>query len=189
MPRYSFVRQNKRIEQWECEQLLVGQSEEMKAIIALLYLTGARISEILLLTPRNITDLEDEVKITVISKKRKKGKKEKGKPYEHTRTLTFKKDSPFINHVLDFSLDCVMGFGLDEKMFRLSRQLVGYYIWKVSKTVSPHCFRHSRLQKLADKGASTKQIQHFAGHASITSSEPYIEGSEALIAPTKEMIE
>ena len=188
MPRYSFVRQNKRIEQWECEQLLEGQDAEMKAIIALLYLTGTRISEILPITPRCIKDIETEVKITVISLKRRKGK-QRGKPYQHTRTLTLKHDAPFLNHVLDFSLDCTMGEGLDTKMFRLSRQLVGYYLWKKSRTVSPHCFRHSRLQKLADKGATARQIQSFAGHASVSSSDVYIESSEALISPTRDMID
>ena len=201
----------------------------MKAIIAILYLTGARISEILAMTPRCVNDLETEVKLRIMSLKRRKEKyvlrcNKCGTSYKvrrrfaitpspnlkckvcaskdyaisqktpkssaiADRILTVKKDAPFLNFVLDFSIDCTMGEGLDAKMFRVSRQLVGYYLWKHSKTVSPHCFRHSRLQKLADKGATARQIQSFAGHASVSSSDPYIESSEALISPTKEMID
>lgn len=191
MPKYSFVRQNKRIEQPECEELLRGQSKEMKAIISLLYLTGARISEVLALTPSSfvLSKSTSEVKITILILKRRKGRRKGTEPYRHTRTLTFSRSAPFMNHVMNYVRESRLILHPEGRLFSISRQLVGYYIWKVSKIIAPHSFRHSRLQKLADKGATARQIQAFAGHASITSSDAYVEASEALIAPTKDLID
>jgi len=227
MPRYNFVRSNKRIEEWEVRQLLDGQDYEMSCIISLLYLTGARISEILTMKPTDVVISDDEIKITVTTLKRKKKtfslkcricgnqqrvpkkylhKRENLKckictlqdyeiiypkmreSYLHTRALFFNPDAPFMEYVRDYVIDCGMQYKPEKKLFRLTRQLVGYYIWKNSKIISPHSFRHSRLQKLADAGATSRQIQAFAGHVSVSSSDPYIESSEAQVRPTKELI-
>lgn len=229
MPRYNFVRSDKKISLEETKELMLDQGEDIRCIIALLYLTGARVSEVLALKVGSFDFSGHEVKIMVNTLKRKKlsfslkcnicgnrqrvprkylrrrenlkcaicsmqdytviAPNKKDSYYIHSRPLFFNHDAPFIPEIRKYVDEYTKVFGRDDKLFGLSRQLVGYYIWKRSKIVSPHCFRHSRLQKLADAGLSARAIQKFAGHVSISSSDPYIEASEAMLKPTKDFID
>jgi len=174
MPKYKFKRQDKRIEETECAYLINSMpSFQLKAIIATLYVTGARISEILALTPRDIRVNRKEklIEINIISLKRKEKEE---KPFPTARPLSFNKDTPFIKLLTNYVKD----HKTQDKLFYISREMVWYHIKKASESCSPHIFRHSRLQKLADLGATAHQIRMFAGHKKLGSSISYIESSK-----------
>lgn len=183
MPKYSFKRQDRRINFAEVSQLVDNMHTlELKAIIAALYLTGARISEVLQLKTNNIIKKDKDVTIILVSLKRRGNSSSKP-----TRSLTFEEDAKLMNYLLDYK--DFMERKRIKRMFKLSRQMVWYHIRQHTDVISPHCFRHSRLQQLADAGAGSHRLRSFAGHAKLETSTTYVESSSALLEPLKKLID
>lgn len=184
MPKYKYKRQDKRIEHSECNYMILAMpTDKLRALISILYISGGRISEVLRLKPENIViNRKDKtVKILMISLKR--GKSDKGS--QEARPLIFNLNTPFMDIFLESCKKTKKG----EEIFKdLDRFKVWYYIHKANKFCSPHMFRHSRLQKLADSGATAYQIRSFAGHSKLDSSLSYIQASEFTLKPLKDMI-
>lgn len=185
MPIYKFQRSEKRIEQKETNLIILSMpTEELKAVVSLLYISGARISEILSLRRENIIEDIESIQINIISLKQKKKKRETFY-IQNERPLTFRRDTPFMNYILEY----IKGVPKSEKLFNVTRFQVWYYIKRANMFCSPHCFRHSRLQRLADLGATAHQIRMFAGHSKIDSSVSYIESSSRSLKPLKELVD
>lgn len=153
---------------------------EMRAILAFLYVSGARISEVLILRVRDVIVDGSDVKVTVATLKRGKS----GSPITLTRDLVFTTTTPYINLFIDHWLYAKKEmeenpdlYDKDLYLFDSNRKQVWYYIHKVNDYCSPHIFRHSRLQKLADLGASAHEIRLWAGHKRVETSTRYIEQS------------
>lgn len=181
MPEYKFKRQSRRIELSEASDLISSMpTQEFKAVISILYLSGARISEVLSLAPAHVrVDKKDNtVYVRFITLKRK-DRKRKISFIPHERNLPFSLDSPFI----DIFLDYVRSIENEEKLFSMSRVTVWKYIKKFNEFISPHSFRHSRLQKLADSNVSAHIIRMWAGHSKLDSSTQYIESSASALKP------
>ena len=186
MPAYKYTRLDKRIEIEEAKAIIDSlEAEDMRVIVALLYLTGARVSEVLALTSYAVKIGHKEVEITVPSLKRPDIKK--AGAFLPSRPLTFKRDAPFMD-IIARHVKHVRRIKVD-KLFTYKRFKVWYELKKVTQKCSPHSFRHSRLQKLADLGATQSQIKAFAGHSRLDSSTAYIEASKVLIAGVKDLIE
>ena len=145
-----------------------------KAILETLYSCGLRVSE---LTTLKISDLffdEGFIKITG------KGNKQRFVPIgKSTQKYIEIYKNECRNH---FSIQK----GFEDTLFlnRRGRQLTRAMIFtiikdlakeiKLTKTISPHTFRHSFATHLLENGADLRSIQLMLGHESITTTEVYM---------------
>jgi len=234
MPFYKYRRDDKRIEQKEIDTMLSKtERQQIKALVSIAYLSGARISEIILLRPKdvNIKDKDIAIRLTTLKRskyivkclkcrsgsktrlskykdkwlricgkcghkkevdilKEKELRSRKTKPYTETRILTFKRNNKYVKLFENYVI-ATLKLELDDevKLFTLSRQLANYYLKNLNENVSPHAFRHSRFQKLADHGATAIQLKAFGGWKKMETVMKYVEASKLQTEPLKEMIE
>lgn len=128
-------------------------------ILALLYDTSARSSEILNL---NISDIRLEEKYIILTGK---GNKKRIVPItENTKELIIKyiKENPQ-NTVLFPNTT----YGLIRYLFKKVNKIIE------GKNITPHTFRRTRATHLLDKGVNIIYIKELLGHASITTTEKY----------------
>lgn len=137
-----------------------------KFIVAVLYITGARPSEIRELKRQDISVTDDEVIITL--KTLKLGATEKF--IIRDRTLTFsRRETPFIDHVIKYWETA------PEKLIPISLRRVEQIIDHLSQNqFCPYHFRHTRLTKLARQGATIDELMYWKGASSHQSVAPYL---------------
>ena len=142
------------------------------AIIETLYSCGLRVSE---LTNLRFTNLFfDEGFIRVDGK----GSKQRLVPISD---VAIKK----INNYLEHRNKLIAKKGSEDYVFiskrgtAISRITVFYYVKKyteeagITKTISPHIFRHSFATHLLERGANIRHVQAMLGHEKITTTEIY----------------
>jgi len=144
-----------------------------KAWITLLWLTGARPSEILQLTKNDITIEPDKIHFHIKTLKLKKS----GDFIVEKRTLSLKlsSDNKFIINIskhLSRLRDESKLFQFDRKTGYNIIQRLGYETIGIS--LCPYNFRHSRLTLLAEKGASLEELMRFKGSRTVQSVRPYL---------------
>lgn len=200
MPRYAYKRADKRIEQSELEGMLFKtNSEKIRALIAALYISGARISEVLNMKLKDFKFKDNgDLEINIITLKRDRGNK---LPYQEHRRLILAKGTPFLHILVGYyrKLKDSCRFIPEEEMLEKklfwfcpkaasNRTAVNRILKKLNPVISPHAFRHSRCQKLADNGATAIQIKAWTGHKKLDMISEYIENSSRLVEPLKNMI-
>ncbi len=144
-----------------------------KAILETMYSCGLRVSEIINLQLSCL--FFNDGYIRVIGK----GDKERLVPIGHDAIK-------FINIYRDTDRKkIVLKKGFDDYLFlnnrgtTLSRVMVFYIIKdlakkaKITKSISPHTFRHSFATHLVEGGANLRAVQEMLGHESITTTEIY----------------
>lgn len=140
-----------------------------RAIVELMYSTGARVSEIVNL------DL-DEVDDSGLMRVRGKGSKERLVPVGSYAKAA-------LDAYLVRSRPTLATRGMARALFlnmrgnRLSRQSIWEIIQKAAagleKEVSPHSLRHSFATHLLEGGADVRVVQELLGHASVTTTQIY----------------
>ena len=140
-----------------------------RAIVELMYSTGARVSEIVSL------DL-DEVDDSGLMRVRGKGSKERLVPVGSYAKAA-------LDAYLVRSRPALAAKGVARALFvnqrgnRLSRQSIWEIIQKAAvgleKEVSPHSLRHSFATHLLEGGADVRVVQELLGHASVTTTQIY----------------
>lgn len=143
-----------------------------RAILELLYATGARISE---LTALNLDDLLDPTMVRLFGK----GSKERVVPVGSFAQRA-------ISTYLVRSRPALMGKGkgtsalfLNQRGSRLSRQSAWQIISdtanqaKISGEISPHTLRHSFATHLLEGGADVRVVQELLGHSSVATTQIY----------------
>ena len=144
-----------------------------RAILELMYSTGARVSEVVGL------DL-DEVDDSGLLRVRGKGSKERLVPVGSYAKLA-------LDAYLVRSRPVLIGQGsgkgssqslfLNQRGTRLSRQSIWEIIQKAAAgtglKVSPHSLRHSFATHLLEGGADVRVVQELLGHASVTTTQIY----------------
>ena len=140
-----------------------------RAILELMYSTGARVSEVVNL------DL-DEVDDWGLMRVRGKGSKERLVPVG-----SFAKQA--LDAYLVRSRPVLSAKGASRSLFlnqrggRLSRQSIWEIIQKAAEglgiEVSPHSLRHSFATHLLEGGADVRVVQELLGHASVTTTQIY----------------
>lgn len=181
MPNYKFKREDLTSKK-EIEEILAKSDEPwFRALIAILYLYGCRVSEALKLKRKDIWfDGEFLVLSIPLLKKRKKTK-----VYEDRHVLKIYKNAPFIGEVLKY-LD---GKDPEALLFPFTRQWVWAKIKERKKDVSPHIFRHDRLTKLAMMGASEYVLVDWAGWADSRPAQSYVRKTGRMAAQFADKIE
>jgi integrase/recombinase XerD len=143
-----------------------------RAILELLYATGARISE---LTALNLDDLLDPTMIRLFGK----GSKERVVPVGSFAQRA-------IGAYLVRSRPALIGKGkgtpalfLNQRGSRLSRQSAWQIISdaadqaKIAGEISPHTLRHSFATHLLEGGADVRVVQELLGHSSVATTQIY----------------
>lgn len=185
----------------EIEQTLPKFKDPMlQALIALLFLTGARIKEVVgktytsdLYTPDDKTIKEkkklESKNITITNLKVYLKKKnfdfdpdqypdyvvvklpnEKRKEGVQYKNIPYSK-SDSLNKYINQHLDTLKD---EDMVFPITRQKVLYEIKKIEPLWFNHLIRHSRLSELASKGASDQQLTQFAGWSDSRPSKQYV---------------
>lgn len=142
------------------------------AIIETLYSCGLRVSEVANLKFTNLFFDEGFIRVDG------KGSKQRLVPISD---IAIKK----INNYLNYRKTLEAKKGSEEYVFisrlgtPISRITIFYYIKKyteeagITKTISPHIFRHSFATHLIERGANIRVVQAMLGHEKITTTEIY----------------
>lgn len=150
-----------------------AEGRRNKAIIAVLYACGLRVSE---LTGLRLSGLFlDEGFVRVIGK----GDKERLVPIGQEAVRLLSHYIRYDRTQLSVQAGCEDVVFLNRRGGRLSREMVFMMIRQtaglagMTKPVSPHSFRHSFATHLVEGGADLRAVQEMLGHASITTTEIY----------------
>lgn len=149
--------------------------ERNKAILEVMYSCGLRVSEVTNLLISNLFFEDDFVKVSG------KGDKERLVPIGSSaqkQILIYK------NEVRNLQIDKTSKENgdilfLNQRGGKLSRVMIFNIVKKqteiagISKTISPHSFRHSFATHLVEGGADLRAVQEMLGHESITTTEIY----------------
>lgn len=140
-----------------------------RAIVELMYSTGARVSEIVGL------DL-DEVDDSGLMRVRGKGSKERLVPVGSYAKAALDAYLVRSRPVLS-ARGSARALFLNQRGARLSRQSIWEIIQRAAeglgKEVSPHSLRHSFATHLLEGGADVRVVQELLGHASVTTTQIY----------------
>jgi integrase/recombinase XerD len=152
-----------------------------KAILELLYSTGARVSEIVGINLNDISMMKSESSEVRVIKLRGKGSKERIVPMGRFSVKAL--DDYLVrvrpNLLARNSKNKSDALFLNQRGSRISRQSA----WQIvvdsakrcglSEGISPHVFRHSFATHLLDGGADIRVVQELLGHASVTTTQIY----------------
>jgi integrase/recombinase XerD len=153
-------------------------SSRDKALVELLYATGARVSELINLNTLDISTVDTEVGTTTTVKLKGKGGKERVVPIGSFAVAA-------VNDYLVRSRPSLLKVSTQKALFlnqrggRLSRQSAWNLVVKaaeragLSDQVTPHSMRHSFATHLLDGGADIRVVQELLGHSSVTTTQIY----------------
>jgi integrase/recombinase XerD len=149
-----------------------------RALLELLYGSGARISELLNLDLVDVHQFAETETETL--KLRGKGGKERIVPLGRFASAALRDYLVRVRPQLAAkSIRPTNALFLNRKGTRLSRQSAWQFIFDAAKSagidakVSPHVFRHSYATHLLDGGADIRVVQELLGHASVTTTQIY----------------
>ena len=152
-----------------------------RAILELLYSTGARVSEIVGINVNDISIMNSDSAEVRVIKLRGKGNKERIVPMG---SFSVKALDDYLvrvrpNLLSKNSRNKSDALFLNQRGSRISRQSA----WQIvvdsakkcglSEGISPHVFRHSFATHLLDGGADIRVVQELLGHASVTTTQIY----------------
>lgn len=151
-----------------------------RALIELLYGTGARVSEIINLDISDVAQFNADGVIVETIKLVGKGSKERFVPLgsfaSHALSDYLLRLRPILSEKSKAKSRALF---LNQRGTRLSRQSAWQFVVDIAASVgledivSPHVFRHSYATHLLDGGADIRVVQELLGHASVTTTQIY----------------
>ena len=151
-----------------------------RAIVELLYASGARVSELIALDISDVVSVASEADMVTTLKLRGKGGKERIVPMGSFAKSAI--DDYLIRirpGLLEKAGKSTHALFLNARGTRISRQSVWQIVLDAAKAagitqdVSPHTFRHSYATHLLDGGADIRVVQELLGHSSVTTTQIY----------------
>ena len=142
-----------------------------KALLEILYATGARISEVLALVVDDIAETRDFIKVTG------KGDKQRVVPVGGAAQRAL--EAYLVRGRPALSAGKSHAVFLNKRGGALSRQSAWTIIKDAAsragldKEISPHTMRHSFATHLLEGGADVRTVQELLGHASVTTTQIY----------------
>lgn len=142
-----------------------------KALLEVLYATGARISEVLALVVDDIAETRDFIKVTG------KGDKQRVVPIGGAAQRAL--EAYLVRGRPALSAGKSHAVFLNKRGGALSRQSAWTIIKDaasragIDKDISPHTMRHSFATHLLEGGADVRTVQELLGHASVTTTQIY----------------
>lgn len=153
--------------------LSTAEGHRNKAIIEVMYGCGLRVSEAVNLRLSNLYFTENYIRIIG------KGDKERLVPIGQTAQKAINLYIEGQRQQLKIKKGEEDFVFLNRRGTRLTREMIFMMIKKtaeeagVTKTISPHTFRHSFATHLVEGGADLRAVQEMLGHESITTTEIY----------------
>ena len=151
-----------------------------RALLELLYSSGARVSELIGINIADIATVDSEDGVITTIKLRGKGAKERIVPLGSFATKAIDDYVVRIRPSLaEKNASKDVALFLNTRGGRLTRQSAWNIVLKaaqatgISEKVSPHVFRHSYATHLLDGGADIRVVQELLGHASVTTTQIY----------------
>jgi integrase/recombinase XerD len=152
-----------------------------KAILEILYSSGARVSEVVGMNLADIYEMDSEGAQIRTLKLRGKGGKERIVPMG---SFSVKALDDYLVRVRPMLLSKGVksksdALFLNQRGTRISRQSAWQLVVDsakragLSEGISPHVFRHSFATHLLDGGADIRVVQELLGHASVTTTQIY----------------
>jgi len=173
MPTYK-IDINRIIEADEVKDMMARlPNPRDRALLSFFYLTGARPCEAIDMRGQDVTITD-----TYVAMRIRTAKKGKAKGFDPAkRTLEFPVDAPFIDEFVSYAKTKV-----GEQLFWVfSPRRVRQIITKASKNskesppkLCPYSFRHSRMTKLCNEGASLTELMYWKGSKEAKSVSSYI---------------
>ncbi len=163
----------------EIEAILNGidlskpEGHRNKAIIEVMYGCGLRVSEVVNLRISNLHFQENYIRIIG------KGDKERLVPIGHTAQNAILLYMEGVREHIKIKKGEEDFVFLNRRGARLTREMIFMMIKQaaetagITKTISPHTFRHSFATHLVEGGADLRAVQEMLGHESITTTEIY----------------
>lgn len=168
MPKLRFQRNKITYEETK-DMIERAKSLRNKAMIALLYLTGARISEILSVKREDFV-VDEKKKMIIVNISVEK----RGENWVHSVPMGF--NAPFMTYIARW-LDA-NNSGL---LFPIGRIRAWRIVHQLNSDVWPHAFRRNRGNRLIDKGASPHELMTWMGWKSISTADNYITRTSSRI--------
>jgi integrase/recombinase XerD len=151
-----------------------------KAILELLYSSGARVSELIGINMNDLSTIETADGVITTLKLRGKGSKERIVPLGSFAAKAIENYLVRVRPDLAAkSSKTTSALFLNSRGSRISRQSAWQMVLDaaeaagVTEHVSPHVFRHSYATHLLDGGADIRVVQELLGHASVTTTQIY----------------
>ena len=155
-----------------------GSGIRDRAIIELLYASGARVSELIKLDIDDVAEVSLDEKKTMTIKVRGKGGKERFIPVGSFAQAALSQYLVRIRPML-LTNSRERALFLNSHGGRLTRQSAWNIVVEAAERcglagkVSPHSLRHSFATHLLDGGADVRVVQELLGHASVTTTQIY----------------
>lgn len=149
-----------------------------RALVEVLYSTGARVSEIVELNLADLSTISSGSESVTTIKLRGKGGKERIVPIGSFAVTALENYLTRCRPTL-IKNSTQKSFFLNQKGGRLTRQSAWSIVIKAAERagikdqVSPHSMRHSFATHLLDGGADIRVVQELLGHASVTTTQIY----------------
>ncbi|MFL0799457.1 MAG: site-specific integrase [Agarilytica sp.] len=151
---------------------------KFRLILDLMWSTGARISEVLALTPSSFVDDGFDYGVILKTLKQRAGRTSKA-----TLQRSSKRYVPIVDATLQDRIQSYLwagGFRKNARIFQVSRQTVNRHINQIFEkvggapfSISSHTFRHSFAIHLLLHGRPLKYVGQLLGHRSVDSTEIY----------------
>jgi integrase len=162
----------KTIEKSEVLRMLKEENEpEMKAVISVLIITGARVSEVLMLKGKDITADEKYIYFNMRVLKKRNDK-------EKRIIRKVPKENIFINYLRKWIND-YNSFDRDDLIFMYSRKKVWQKIKKLNPEISPHTFRHTLATWMLDK-VDMRTAQEWFCWTNLNTAQVYTHPKDAI---------
>jgi integrase/recombinase XerD len=155
----------------EVEALIEAATEEThRALVRLLYLTAARISEALALRWRDLTPLDEGGEAHIVGKGRKR--RNVFIPPALWNDLHAMRGAADDNNNLFPAIDRSKALVICKKLAKAA---------KIDKNVTPHSLRHAHISHALKNGATVVEVRDQAGHANLgtTSLYAHVSGQKA----------
>ena len=142
-------------------------------LVKVLYRTGARIDEALMLKPSDINLATNSIRLMTL----KQGKDRNGNRKEKYRVLSIHPDlrDTYMQYLLEFNLP-QRG---EELLFPMKRQVVDLYLKKIQASIGirihAHKFRHTFAVKAIMDNVPLNVLQQWLGHSSIFTTSVYTQ--------------
>ena len=149
-----------------------------RALLELLYATGARVSEIINLNTTDISSIKNEDSQVTTIRVKGKGGKERVVPIG-SFGLTAVNDYLTRSRPTLSKVSTQKALFLNQRGGRLTRQSAWSIVANraaragLAEVVTPHSMRHSFATHLLDGGADIRVVQELLGHASVTTTQIY----------------
>lgn len=166
MPNYIHSDPKRKLTLKTLEGMMQSSSEPwVKALFVYLFYFGVRISEALAVTAEDFTVLtvEGETYLNVDSVTLKN-------PTQNTRGLWVPMDRPYLHYLLTYIKERDPG-----NLWLYSRQWARVKLQEVYPWITPHGFRHNRLDDFAQSGATAYDLKSWAGWSDIRPGDSYVQ--------------